>query len=309
MKINISDSVFECISINNSTIYFPDYVRNYLSQYISFIKKNNFQNNLINKISTFRDRIFLCLIENYSGQKNISYKYFCEALESINFASTFVFLKENEFYRIRSSKTDINNHHILHKQTEMFHIPFEERYKITTQRYSYPGLPCLYLGKSIDVCILECDSANDVYINIAKISPNNSFSIKVVDLYCFDEYDFNNLTEEQLTQFLLLWPLVRCCSFSYKENHKMHFHPEYIIPQMLLEYLIDRKYSDMLNGKNEIIAGIRYHSVKQPIYFSNTNDKYVNYVFPVQENQKKGLCVKLQEAFCIQKIAFLRDIL
>ncbi len=74
MKINISDSVFECISINNSTIYFPDYVRNYLSQYISFIKKNNFQNNLINKISTFRDRIFLCLIENYSGQKNISWR-------------------------------------------------------------------------------------------------------------------------------------------------------------------------------------------------------------------------------------------
>ncbi len=37
-------------------------------------------------------------------------------------------------------------------KSELFHIPFEERYKVRTQRYSIPGLPCLYLGGSIWVC-------------------------------------------------------------------------------------------------------------------------------------------------------------
>ena len=30
--------------------------------------------------------------------------------------------------------------------SQMFHIPFEMRDRVATQRYSFPGLPCLYLG-------------------------------------------------------------------------------------------------------------------------------------------------------------------
>ena len=34
----------------------------------------------------------------------------------------------------------------------MFHIPFNKRGKVETQRYSAPGYPCLYLGSSVNAC-------------------------------------------------------------------------------------------------------------------------------------------------------------
>jgi len=37
----------------------------------------------------------------------------------------------------------------------MFHIPFELRHLVTTQRYSIPGFPTLYAGSSLYVCWLE----------------------------------------------------------------------------------------------------------------------------------------------------------
>lgn len=307
MIVDIADLVFESKQITDSSIYFPNYVHNYLSKYIEFIHKSNFSLELTKRISTFRDKIYFCLIENYSGQMNSSYKYFCEALDSICFSSSFVSLKENVFYRIRSSKTDENGKQILHTNKEMFHIPFENRYRVSTQRYSYPGLPCLYLGNSIDVCLFERGSTNDDYINVARIELNNNITVKVVDLFFFENYNFKDLSEEQMIRFLLLWPLVMCCSFSYKDDNKMYFRPDYIIPQMLLEYLIDCKYSEMLNGKEEIVAGIRYHSVQRPMFPLQKEKQYVNYVFPVQESRVKGFCEKLKNEFHIQEVAFLKD--
>ena len=35
---------------------------------------------------------------------------------------------------------------------DLFHVPFEEREKLASQRYSIPGVPCLYLGSSAYVC-------------------------------------------------------------------------------------------------------------------------------------------------------------
>jgi hypothetical protein len=43
-------------------------------------------------------------------------------------------------YRVRRDSSDSLT------REDLFHIPFEERYKVTTQRYSIPGVPCLYLG-------------------------------------------------------------------------------------------------------------------------------------------------------------------
>lgn len=308
MIIEITDSVFERKQITNPSVYFPSYVYNYLSKYIEFIQKNCFPLDIINRIEVFRKKIYLCLIENYSGQMNASYKYFCEALESISFSSAFVLLNENAFYRIRSSKTDKKGKHVLHSKDEMFHIPFEKRFRVSTQRFSYPGLPCLYLGNSVEVCLYERESKSGDYINVAKIRPNNIETVKVVDLFFFEDYDFKDLSIEQMKHFLLLWPLVMCCSFSYKNGKSMQFRPDYIIPQMLLEYLIDCKFSDILNGKNDIIAGIRYHSVKRPMFPSYNEKKYVNYVFPVQENREKGVCEKLKRIFQTQEVTFLKNI-
>ena len=35
------------------------------------------------------------------------------------------------------------------RKDEIFHVPFHLRHLVATQRYSIPGLPCLYLGGSL----------------------------------------------------------------------------------------------------------------------------------------------------------------
>jgi hypothetical protein len=46
-------------------------------------------------------------------------------------------------YRIRTWNVPLS------LRRELFHIPFQSRERVATQRYSIPGLPCLYLGGSV----------------------------------------------------------------------------------------------------------------------------------------------------------------
>lgn len=46
-------------------------------------------------------------------------------------------------YRVRQTQTPAL------KAVDLFHIPFELRHLVATQRYSIPGLPCLYLAGSL----------------------------------------------------------------------------------------------------------------------------------------------------------------
>lgn len=55
---------------------------------------------------------------------------------------------DTSFYRMR--KIEDRRTNITYD--EMFHIPLNKRRMVTTQRYSTPGYPCLYLGKSIYTC-------------------------------------------------------------------------------------------------------------------------------------------------------------
>ena len=121
----------------------------------------------------------------------------------------------------------------------MFHIPFELRYKVSDQRFSYPGLPCLYFGESVEVCCAELDCWNDD-LNVAEYKANLSAPCNVFDLYFFESYCFDSLTHSQFKQFLLLWPLVACCSFRFSNSKEMRYRQDYIIPQFLLEIIIDK---------------------------------------------------------------------
>ena len=76
-------------------------------------------------------------------------KDFYEVLNIRNF-----WPREN-FYRIRIHKENfpiaIDN---------FFHIPFEKRGLVKTQRFSIPGFPSLYLGSSIYLCWEELNRPN-----------------------------------------------------------------------------------------------------------------------------------------------------
>jgi len=162
-------------------------------------------------------------------------------------------------------------------------------------RYSIAGVPCLYFGNTIYNCWLEMDKPdlNKLYISKFK----NIKKIKILD-FAITFHTINNVatktnqypkeySKKKINSFLRLYPLILACSFK-KLNENANFNIEYIIPNMLLQWISNEK---------ESIDGIRYFSTKMK------HDRYdsigINTVFPPKRNKDsmKGFCPKLKDTF------------
>lgn len=304
MNIDINDDIFVLKRIKNTEEYFPDYVDSYLKSYICFLKKNNIKSEIISIIENFSKNIYICLVEYYCGQHNSAKYYFDKAISCMNFKDIYEPLEDNIFYRARdNSKSRLST-------DEMFHIPLEKRYLVSTQRYSYPGLPCLYLGSSYQVCCDELNKWNDD-LNIAIIEKNSTSKAMILNLHFFEKFDFNKLSYSDFEKFIIFWPLVACCSFVYENFENMKFRPDYIVPQLLLEYIIDKNADEAIKCTGEKVCGIKYHSVKKAFFIDKETDlkvSYNNYVFPVRSNQSSGYCTNLKKQFDVKYVLFLREL-
>ncbi|WP_182812686.1 hypothetical protein [Bacillus sp. ME78] len=197
---------------------------------------------------------------------------------------------KNKFYKMR-----IGTEYTFSKN-EMFHIPFECRGLVSTNRYSIPGLPCVYLGHTPLTCWEELNkpdlntiqtslfvSQNINYLDLS-ITPAELMKDLINKFYLFDLTDMKRIYSS-LCDYIVLWPLIAACSIRVK-NNKDSFKPEYIIPQLLLQII--RKSS---------FDGISYFSTKIDSYTHETGALYKNFAFPVQTQEKKGLCPILKGKF------------
>lgn len=175
---------------------------------------------------------------------------------------------------------------------DMFHIPFEKRGKVKTQRYSMPGYPCLYVGESIYACWEELERPSSWMVSrlVCKKMP------VLLDLRIPSENEFN-----QSASFILLrFPLIIACLIPVLNNED-DYKPEYIIPQLLTEFIItnynrDYKYDNVF----KTIHGIRYTSVHKNTDFNFPDEKFDNIVFPVVKSlNSTGYCPLLCEQFQI----------
>ena len=190
----------------------------------------------------------------------------------------------SELYRIRTG-TNAN-----FKKQDLFHIPFQLREKVATQRYSIPGLPCLYLADSIFVCWEELGRPDFNTLNVARFDLSKSkfkllylnISTKEMRRRCFHGSK-DGILVNQLVKYLCYWPLLAACSIIVDKPTEA-FKPEYIIPQLVLQWIISVEGLD----------GIQYKSNR--INFSVHNiGTFTNIVIPVKEYGSKGYCSKLQK--------------
>ena len=83
----------------------------------------------------------------------------------------------------------------------------------------------------------------------------------------------------------MTFPIILACTIKVK-NELADFKPEYIIPQLLLE----------LVSRNESVDGIKFISTKVD-YKKIDNVPAYNYVFPIKQPTREGLCKKLVSCF------------
>lgn len=186
------------------------------------------------------------------------------------------YLINESFFRIRLSEKNYP-----YQIKEMFHIPFELRNKVSTQRFSIPGFPSLYLGRTIYICWEELNRPSIEKVQAIKYK--NVKTLKLLDLTPPTK-DSNDIDE--LYRFFMTFPLIMCCSVKVKDTSDT-FKPEYIIPQLLLQWI----------RNNDMLDGIQYKSTHITSKVFNENTELINIVLPVKTTEENGICKKLVSYF------------
>lgn len=259
-------------------------------------------------ILRFRDNLKKMFSDYYLGHQSDAFYHFTTAMAYINRDAPIIkeLLPQIPLYRARTNESNTD-----FKNDEMFHIKYQERSKVSTQRFSFPGLPCLYLGASTYVCWLELDRPPFDQFQVALVNQTpEDTAKKVLDLSIHPLTFYSELSLREagiktehsdlsLEDYLQFWPIIAACSIAVK-NEKHAFKPEYIFPQFLLQMILERKY-DFLND----IDGIKYMSIKAGLVsmkqYESDYRTYTNYVFPTTsyEPTEKGFCKELSKYFNI----------
>ena len=262
--------VFETNDLKNE-------VNKLLTKYIDDLIANNVNSMIVNKIKRFRKSCSFTLSNYLKGIHSNAFKNFEKAISALDIENSPMLsetLGDDVLFRgrINSGNNDFQN-------DEMYHIPLSKRGIISTQRYSFPGLPCLYVGASVYTCWVEINRPSFEEFQVATIKPTKCAQDKKVFNLCnipqrLDELRGKNWFDEN--EYFLYWPLLAMCSIKVYEE-KDTFKPEYIFPQFMLEHILKNKKSD------EYI-GIKYVSNKVASICNKQLEgdwhTYVNYVFP-----------------------------
>lgn len=157
------------------------------------------------------------------------------------------------------------------KTKDMFHIPLDKRGIVETQRYSVPGYPCLYLAHNVYGCWEEMGRPNFGTVMVSKFVTQKD--IKMLDLRVPTRESWKN----NMKNCLLIFPIVIASMIQVK-NNKDTYKPEYLIPQLLTEWIISKNKDN--RGDNKIF-GIMYTSAHKNDDFLFPDDSYDNYAIPV----------------------------
>ena len=172
---------------------------------------------------------------------------------------------------------------------DLFHIPMDKKGIVETQRFSVPGYPCLYLSSRVYGCWEEMGRPDFGTIMVSKFVSQTDF--EVLDL----RIPPKKLWDSDMVSCALFFPLV-IASMVQVKNSKDSYKPEYLIPQLITEWVIS--YNRKHKGEKEIIGILFTSTRKNKEDFDFPDDYYDNYAIPVLEPlTSKNYCKTLSKIF------------
>lgn len=178
----------------------------FLSEVRGFTSEGSIESELkgrINELENVCDHILRSVDAYLSGSAGIAYDELEKVFDENVIKDNIIHLTkgmvgyggiERSLYRVRYSDANIFN------RNEMFHIPFQLRHLVSTQRYSIAGVPCLYLGTSLYVCWQEMGTPdlNKLYLSRFNYTSVNGDRIKYLDF----AYSLETLRHVNLERFV-----------------------------------------------------------------------------------------------------------
>lgn len=176
----------------------------------------------------------------------VSYSY---VVTNVNECPAYAWSKEIQFFRARLAEDVMD-----FPADEMLHIPFNKREKVGSERFSIPGLPCLYLGNSSYACWIEMGCPADHKFNVAPVKLDNTqkvfnLCVGIRDLFQFEDADESEPDIADDIHNVLRALVMEIATSFIVEQEGRQFKSEYIIPQLI-----------MLACKSEGLDGVTYYS-------------------------------------------------
>lgn len=256
-----------------------------------------FKNDITTITKGIKDVIDLYL----NGSPAAAYSKFDETIFKGNIKYLFerrkVIARDSSFYRLRTDKLDDPP-----TPHQLFHVPFELRFRIDTKRYSIPGFPCLYAADSLHIACkeLDVDDASKYLKDVKVVRLTNNSTLRYLDVAARDvsailsgKTSFLMTVDDSIIrevfEYALMFPIIAAChsKIDYERNWAP-FKIEYIVPQLMLQWFRDN---------NKFCDGIRYFSNRIDYdYFKKFGAVY-NFVFPVKASNHQGFCNHLTNLF------------
>lgn len=128
---------------------------------------------IIAKVEECNNYLKECVNYYYEGMYSSAYESIAKILSDSLYQNSYLPIQSGcVLYKART----IGKYQKLTFE-DMFHIPLNQRGIVKTQRYSAPGYPCLYLGKSINVCWEELGRPRFDDLMISRFVVKNEFQV------------------------------------------------------------------------------------------------------------------------------------
>lgn len=214
-----------------------------------------------------------------------------------------------------------------YQRARVFHTPYNLRSKVSTSRYSIAGYPSLYLGTSLNLCCEEIHlnpNQNFALASMFKLESSIEYTntnIQVIELgvkpqdFVHIEHNDNEIHYRRISHslldsakvksaYLLWYPIIAACSYIRTNKHDP-FAAEYIIPQLLMQWVRSEIGSNKKDEYDQLI-GIRYFSCASV----KASEMGFNYVFPTSGQQKSSelpYCSVLTKSFLLTKPIYMHE--
>lgn len=282
------------------------------------LDSNGSVNPIMKEIEQTKTHLLECVEKYHNGFPAAAFSILADIMYQLMMYPLCVYQKSSDIklYRIRDVKNNIR-----YNRADIFHVPASARSMISTCRYSIAGYPSLYLTTSLRLGLEEAssNSNNAIVSRFEFVRSQRAINIQVLELgikpqdFLEQEEDYRenvsyylrrkrlrsawNLKSPDMREIYLRWyPVIAACSF-IRADRSAPFASEYIIPQLLMQWV--RTQNDM-----DSLMGIRYFSCAS----ARSSELGFNYVFPASNFSYKGdFCSVLRNSFRVTEPVYLRD--
>lgn len=324
---------FEKVLIEYSKLFLAEFSKLESSHNVNQLKDCKLRD--ATKLYDWTDSVFAELKKHLNDFENLfesllyTYKLF---LKGKHFQSTlhlFDILEEHSivdfmephelglFYKGRTPNEDDN----IQSPEFYYHIPYDERYRVGNQRFSFSGQPMLYLGSSILDVLCELEKEIDSYKELPiasfafdSINNDNPNSFKIYDI----TNQINKLLYEKLAnlnhhnytdsadyianevlsdsvKFFKKFILMQICTFKRTKKDSA-FVEEYVIAQLLTEALRINNYHGIK------FPSSRFNDIKMNSYMFSYSPAKENLALFTKYSESEKYDKELLDRFIIQPL-------